>query len=69
MAPKKVDPIIDPSPMPRGISIEESVSPAPMIAVAGPADADGRRKVGPITLANDAVYTGDLLDGLKDGYG
>ena len=28
-----------------------------------------RQTYGPITLSNGAIYTGDLLNGMKDGYG
>lgn len=28
-----------------------------------------RMTYGPITLSNGAIYTGDLLNGMKDGYG
>lgn len=28
-----------------------------------------RETYGPITLSNGAIYTGDLLNGMKDGYG
>ena len=28
-----------------------------------------RQTYGPITLSNGAIYTGDLLTGMKDGYG
>jgi hypothetical protein len=28
-----------------------------------------RQTYGPITLSNGAIYTGELLNGMKDGYG
>ena len=28
-----------------------------------------RQTFGPITLSNGAIYTGELLNGMKDGYG
>ena len=28
-----------------------------------------RKTYGPITLSNGAIYTGELLNGMKDGYG
>lgn len=28
-----------------------------------------RQAYGPITLSNGAIYTGDLLNGMKDGFG
>ena len=28
-----------------------------------------RATYGPITLSNGAIYTGELLNGMKDGYG
>ena len=28
-----------------------------------------RQQYGPITLSNGAIYTGELLNGMKDGYG
>ena len=30
---------------------------------------NNRQTYGPITLTNGAIYTGELLNGLKDGYG
>ena len=30
---------------------------------------NNRQKYGPITLSNGTIYTGELLAGLKDGYG
>ena len=32
-------------------------------------DAEGRVTRGPITLKNGAVYTGQWLNGIRDGYG
>lgn len=28
-----------------------------------------RQTYGPLTLSNGAIYTGELLNGMKDGYG
>ena len=28
-----------------------------------------RQSYGPITLSNGAIYTGELMNGMKDGYG
>ena len=28
-----------------------------------------RQQYGPITLSNGAIYTGELLNGMKDGFG
>ena len=30
---------------------------------------NSRQTYGPITLSNGAIYTGELLNGMKDGYG